>query len=101
LDRSSKLAPEISNLSLESGVRPGILFGKLVQILAQLLIFPQQRESDERSSDHHKSKQSNHQLSKGHGRPWRARFLVLILERDRARILQFVSKTILVATIPS
>jgi hypothetical protein len=47
-----ELALEIGNLALEGSVLPGIFFGELVQILAQLFILAEQNKGDERGGDH-------------------------------------------------
>jgi hypothetical protein len=70
---------------------PGILSGKLVEILAQFLVFPEEHKRDERSGDRQNYKQHDNQLSKGHGVSLACVILVLMLERRRLRILQFVS----------
>ncbi len=67
MDSGSELALEIGNFALEGSVLPGILFGELVQILAQFPIFPQQDEGDEGTGDCQKRKNHNKQFEKGHG----------------------------------
>jgi len=66
MDRGGELTPEIGNLALERGVLPGILFGELVQILAQFLVLREENESDERGGDRQNRKQHKNQLGKGH-----------------------------------
>jgi len=67
MDSGSELALEIGNFALEGGVLPGILLGELVQILAQLVVFPEQNKSDEGCGDCQKRKNHNKQFEKGHG----------------------------------
>ncbi len=72
MDGGGELTLKIGNLALEGSVLPGIFFRKLVQILAQFLVLPQQREGDEGSGDRQNGKQHSNQLNKGHGGPWGA-----------------------------
>src|SRR6266700_739561 len=61
-----ELALEIGNLVLERSVLPRILFRKLVQIVAQFLVLPEQNEGDKGSGDRQDCKQHKNQLGKGH-----------------------------------
>jgi hypothetical protein len=61
-----ELSLEVGNLALKGGVLPGVLFRKLVQILAQFLVLPEQNEGNERSGDRQNCEQHKNQLNKGH-----------------------------------
>ena len=62
-----ELTLEVGNLALEGGVLLRIFFRELVQILAQLLILPEQNEGDKGGGDRQNGEKHKNQLSKGHG----------------------------------
>jgi hypothetical protein len=62
-----ELALEIGNLALEGGMLLRILFRKMVQVLTQFLVLPEQNEGDEGGGDRQNGEKHQNQLGKGHG----------------------------------